>query len=78
MESLYDKSKDYYTYDFRTADKAVAHGCVVMTAREGGSFWKEWVKYVGPLVVDPYLNKVPLVTIVRAITGFGGRIRMRY
>ena len=76
MGSLRGQSQIDYARDFRIADYAIAHGRVAATSYERESFWTKWCGYVQSFEdVDPYLANEEFGAIVRAVTGFAGRVR---
>ena len=75
LGSLCGKFKNSYACDFHISDHAIDNGRVAATAYERESFWAKWCKYVQGFGVDLYLTAEDFDTIVRAVTGFGGRVR---
>ena len=75
LATLPRESKDSYTGDFHIADAAISFGRVELTTTERQNFWKKWCKYVEPIGVDPYIRNEEFGTIIRATTGFAGRVR---
>ena len=75
LAALPRKSQDTYEGDFYIADEAIGFGRVESTASERQNFWRRWKEYVRPIGVDPYLRNEEFGTIVRATTGFAGRVR---
>ena len=78
MESLPAFEQARYKSDFRIADVDIANGRVAATSAERDRFWHHWCGYVQGMGIDPYLQEESYNTKVRAVTGFGGRVRTGY
>jgi len=75
LATLRPGASDSYISDFRVADESIANGRVSSTSLERENFCLKWCEYVRPLGIDPYLHDTEFNTIIRAVTGFGGRVR---
>jgi hypothetical protein len=48
---------------------------VAATTNNRKTHWENWIRYVGPLGLDPYSQRVQYTTKVRVLTGFAARVR---
>ncbi len=48
---------------------------VAATTNNRKTHWENWIRYVGPLGLDPYSQGVQYTTKVRVLTGFAARVR---
>ena len=75
MDKLPPLFKNSYARDFSAADEGFRHGRVATTAQTRTVHWRNWISYVRPLGVDPFLQGTPHSTQVRCLSGFAARIR---
>ncbi len=75
MDQLPHLFQNAYTRDFRAADEGFLNGRVASTSKTRTTHWTNWVAYVRPLGVDPFLQNTPHNTRVRCLSGFAARVR---
>lgn len=78
MDRLPPHKRDLYESAFRVADAGYHNGRVDATTQSRRTHWRNWVSFVEPLGVDPYLQDVPYQVRVRCLSGFGGLQRLGY
>jgi hypothetical protein len=66
-------SRCCYESDFRLADAAFYAGRMAANTKNWQSNWTDWERYVAPLGLDPYIQDMPFLLRVRALTGFAAR-----
>ena len=78
LAAVCDKSELSYDRDFRIADNKISNGCVETTTVERKDFLARWCGYTRGVKTDPYLIGEDVLSIVRAVSGFSGRVRRSY
>jgi hypothetical protein len=67
-----------YARDFHAADEGYYFGRVAVTTKNRQTHWANWMAYVRPLGLDPYLQGVRYTTKVSVLMGFAARVRHGY
>ena len=75
LENVHPRLADRYASDFRTADAAISYRRVASSTSDRQKNWDKWCDYVKPFWHDPYLHHADFDTIIKSVTGFGGRAR---
>jgi hypothetical protein len=75
VDSLPPLLQNQYECYFYTADEGFFHGRVAASAKTRDAHWENWVKFIKPVGVDPYLQETNYVTRVQLLTGFAAYVR---
>ena len=79
LDSIPPLLKANYQADSVAVDEAYYdNGRVVETTRHMNIHWNNWRRYVGPVGVDPYLQRTPFTTRVRFLSGYAAKVRRGY
>jgi len=64
-----------YESDVHAADEGFLHGRVTVTTQAQATHWRNWLAYVRPLGVDPFLQDTPYTTRVCCLSRYAARVR---
>ena len=78
VDSLPPEFQGSYARDFRLADAAFRAGRLAATSTAREARWRNWITYLAPMGLDPYLQSTTFEQRIRCLTGFAQRVRTGY